>query len=258
MRGSGVTFIAIVERDFRVLSRNLPDFFMRVAVQPLFLAFIFGYVLPTIGAVPRNFSNLVLPGIVAITIQAAGVQGTAIPLAWDLGATKEIQDRLMAPISIRMVMLEKIVMGMFESCLAAAFVFPAAFLIMRPNLDLELASLPGLIVLTVLAGLTASTLGMVLGTVVEPMRFGTMFATVIIPMVFLGATYYPWAGLSAIPWLQKLVLLNPLVYISEGYRALLTPQIPHMAFHYALLGVSVSVVLLLALAVRTFEKRALV
>lgn len=251
------TFLAIVERDLRVLSRNLVDFFLRIGVQPLMFAFIFGYVLPTIGAIPRAFSNLVLPGILASSALAAGVQGTAIPLAWDFGATREIHDRLMAPISIRLVMLEKIIMGMVEAWLAAAFVFPVAFLVMRENLHLTVVSYPLLVLMIVLAGLLAATLGMVLGTIVEPMRFAIMFATVIIPMIFLGAAYYPWAGLAKIPWLQLLVLVNPLVYVSEGYRALLTPSVPHMPIEYCLLGVSVSIVALMAVAVREFEKRAL-
>jgi ABC-2 type transport system permease protein len=251
------TFLAIMERDLRVLSRNLGDFFLRIGVQPLLFAFIFGYVLPTIGTIPREFASLVLPGILGVSTLTAGVQGTAIPLAWDFGATKEIQDRLMAPISVRLVMLEKIVMGMVEAWLAAAFVFPVAYLIMRANLELQVTSYPLLILILFLAGLASATLGMVLGTVVEPMRFATMFATVVIPMIFLGATYYPWAGLSAIPWLQYLVLVNPLVYVSEAYRGVLTPQIPHMATGYALLGISVSIVVLMAMAVKEFEKRAL-
>ncbi len=251
------TFLAIMERDLKVMSRNLGDFFLRIGVQPLLFAFIFGYVLPTIGSIPRSFSTLVLPGILAVSTMAAGVQGTAMPLAWDFGATKEIQDRLMAPISIRLVMIEKIIMGMFEAWLAAAFVFPVAYLIMWENLNLHLESLPLLILLLVLGGLVSATLGMVLGTIVEPMRFSMMFATVIVPMIFLGATYYPWAGLSKIPWLQYLVLLNPLVYLSEGYRGQLTPQIPHMAPEYAILGIVVSIVILMAVATREFEKRAI-
>ncbi len=49
-------------------------------------------------------------------------------------------------------------------------------------------------------------------------------------MTFLGATYYPWAELTPIPWLKALVLVNPLVYMSEAMRVSLTPQIPHMAY----------------------------
>lgn len=250
------TFLAIIERDLRVLSRNLFDFFLRVGVQPLLFAFIFGYVLPTIGAIPRSYSSLLLPGILGVSIMMAGVLGTAIPLAWDFGATKEIHDRLMAPISIRLVMLEKIVMGMLESWLAGAFVFPVVFLIMRNNLELHLVSAWRFALMIVLAGLASASLGMVLGTMVEPMRFSTMFSTIVIPMIFLGATYYPWVGLSAIPWLKYLVLLNPMVYVSEGFRGLLTPQIPHMAPAYTLLGLAVGIIVLMALSVREFERRA--
>ncbi len=251
------TLLAIVERDLRVLSRNLADFFLRISVQPLMFAFIFGYVLPTIGTIPTAYSSIVIPGILGSSTLTAGVQGTAIPLAWDFGATKEIHDRLMAPISIRLVMLEKIIMGMIEAWLAAAFVFPVAYFIMRENLHLQVANPLFLVLLIVLGGLMSATLGMVLGTVVEPMRFAIMFATVIVPMMFLGATYWPWAGLAKIPWLKYAVLINPLVYVSEGYRGQLTPQIPHMAPAYALLGILLSIAILMTIAVREFEKRAL-
>ena len=40
----------------------------------------------------------------------------------------------------------------------------------------------------------------------------------VIPMTFLGAVYYPWKNLSALPWLKVAVLINPLVYVSEGMR----------------------------------------
>jgi ABC-2 type transport system permease protein len=49
----------------------------------------------------------------------------------------------------------------------------------------------------------------------------------VIPITFLGATYYPWARLTPIPWLKVAVLVNPLVYMSEGFRMALTP-VPHM------------------------------
>lgn len=251
------TFLAIVERDLRVLSRDLVDFFLRIGVQPVLFAFIFGYVLPSIGTISKGYASIVLPGIAAASTMMAGVQGTAMPLAWDFGATKEIHDRLMAPISIRLVMLEKIIMGMFEAWLAAAFVFPVAFLIMRENLHVQVTNLPLLILFIALGGLMSATLGMVLGTIVEPMRFPIMFATVIVPMIFLGATYWPWAELGRIVWLKYAVLVNPLVYVSEGYRGQLTPQIPHMAPVYALLGLVICISVLMSIAVREFEKRAL-
>jgi ABC-2 type transport system permease protein len=54
-----------------------------------------------------------------------------------------------------------------------------------------------------------------------------MFGFIVLPITFLGGTYYPWTALSAIkiwgfPWLQALVCLNPLIYVTEGFRAALT------------------------------------
>ena len=56
-----------------------------------------------------------------------------------------------------------------------------------------------------------------------------MFGLVVIPMTFLGGTYYGWTTLAAVKvggfaWLQALVLLNPLIYVTEGFRAALTTE----------------------------------
>lgn len=250
------TFLALFERDIRVLIREFDEFFLRVAVQPLFLAFIFGYVLPRTGAIKPAFANLIFPGILGISTMTAGVQGTAIPLAWDFGTTKEIEDRLLAPIDVVWVMIEKILFGAFQALIAASVVFPFALFLMASNLNLQVANYFALVGVIVLSGLTSAALGMVLGTIFEPMKFALMFATIVIPMVFLGATYYPWASLKTLPWLKWSILINPLLYVSEGYRALLTPFVPHMPITYALLGLFISVLILTAVAVRGFNKRA--
>jgi ABC-2 type transport system permease protein len=65
-----------------------------------------------------------------------------------------------------------------------------------------------------------------------------MFSVIVIPITFLGATYYPWARLTPIPWLKWAVLVNPLVYMSEGFRMALTPvaHMPGPAVYAALVG----------------------
>ena len=84
-----------------------------------------------------------------------------------------------------------------------------------------------------------------------------MFSVIVIPITFLGATYYPWASASTpIAWLKWAVLVNPLVYMSEGFRMALTP-VPHMpgpAVYAALLGF---VVVLGWLGIDGFKRRVL-
>ena len=55
-----------------------------------------------------------------------------------------------------------------------------------------------------------------------------MFSAIIAPMMFFGCAYYPWRGLDAVPVMKYLVLINPLVYVAEGMRGALTPEVPHM------------------------------
>ena len=62
----------------------------------------------------------------------------------------------------------------------------------------------------------------------QPKQIGLIFGVVIMPITFLGCVYYPWAALTHIRWLQIGVLINPIVYITEGLRAALTPTIGHM------------------------------
>ncbi len=86
------------------------------------------------------------------------------------------------------------------------------------------------------AGLQALIGGLLLGTLIDPQKIQVLFALVLLPMTMLGCVYYPWSALHSIRWLQFAVLANPLVYASEGLRATLTPQLPHMPV-VAFLGV---------------------
>jgi ABC-2 type transport system permease protein len=54
-----------------------------------------------------------------------------------------------------------------------------------------------------------------------------IFGVVVMPITFLGCVYYPWAALGPLKWLQRGVLINPIVYMSEGLRAAVTSS-PHM------------------------------
>jgi ABC-2 type transport system permease protein len=79
---------------------------------------------------------------------------------------------------------------------------------------------------------------------------------VLTPMIFFGCTYYPWSALASFPILQKIVLVNPLVYASEGLRGTLVPQFPHLPIIVAIVGLLVFDSLLLMIGLRQFRKKA--
>ena len=83
-----------------------------------------------------------------------------------------------------------------------------------------------------------------------------MFSMVMTPMIFFGCTYYPWSALNKFPIMQKLVLINPLVYASEGLRATLVPQFAHLSLPWILVALTVFDILLLVVGLRQFHRKA--
>jgi ABC-2 type transport system permease protein len=91
---------------------------------------------------------------------------------------------------------------------------------------------------------------------VDQQHIGLMFSMVMTPMIFFGCTYYPWSSLDKFPILQKIVLINPLAYASEGLRATLVPQFPHLSLPFILVALTFFDVLLLVVGLRQFHKKA--
>ncbi|HKC63319.1 MAG TPA: ABC transporter permease [Pyrinomonadaceae bacterium] len=250
------TMLALLHRDMRVARREIKSFFLRVGLQPLLFTFIFGYVMPRQGLVAANYTNLLLPGILALSMTLSGMQSVALPLVIEFGWTKEIEDRLLAPISIGGVALEKILVGIIQSIIAGLIVLPLAWLVMGVSLNLQPYNLLLLLAVSFLTSLLFSSFGMVIGTIAQPQQVGLIFQVLLGPMIFFGCAYYPWAALHVIPWFQYFVLINPLVYASEGFRAALTPQLPHMSLWLIFGGLLGFSLLFTFLGLRQFERRA--
>jgi ABC-2 type transport system permease protein len=102
----------------------------------------------------------------------------------------------------------------------------------------------------------ASCGGLALGCSINQQHIGLMFSLVMTPMIFFGCTYYPWSALDKFPIMQKLVLINPLVYASEGMRATLVPQFQHLSITAVILALLFFDVLLLVVGLRQFESKS--
>jgi ABC-2 type transport system permease protein len=252
-------FLALLGRDLHLLRSNIVMFIIRTAMQPLLLVFVFTYVFPKIGQGvggqnAERFTTVLIAGVVGLAILFQGLQAVALPLVQEFGVSKEIEDRVLAPLPTRLVGVQKIVTGMLQALFAAALVFPIAAFVPATPVHLSV-DWPVLITLAPLAGWVAGALGLVLGTRVQPFQVPALFALIVLPLTFLGATYYSWSTLSPIAWLKIAVLANPLVYVTEGFRAALISSIPHMplvAIYGALLGFAAA---LTWLGVAGFERR---
>ncbi|MFN8039740.1 MAG: ABC transporter permease [Acidimicrobiales bacterium] len=253
---SGIAFKALLLRDFYVLRKNLKEFLPRTLLQPLLLVFVFTYVFPKIGqTVGGNFTTVIVAGVLASVILFQGIQSVALPLVQEFGYTKEIEDRVLAPMPVELVAIQKVVSGSIQCLISAIIVFPIAKFVPATPVDLQI-TWPLVLTLIPLACIMSASLGLTFGTIFDPRTVPLLFGIIVVPLTFLGCIYFPWEALSAIPWLQYLVLANPLVYISEGLRAALT-AVPHMtlwAIYPVMIGFSA---LFLFQGIKGFKKRVL-
>ena len=264
-----IAFGALLLRDLTVLRKNLGIFVARTLIQPFLLVFVFLFVFPQIGqgvgggaVAESSFATVLVAGVVALSIMFQGIQTVALPLANEFDYTKEIEDRVLAPLPVSLVAVGKVVAGSIQCLIAALIVFPIASVVhaqgVHPNLSVHWAVLLTLIPLSCIM---ASSLGLVLGTRIAPRNISIMFGFIVLPITFLGGTYYPWTTLAAIKiggfsWLQALVCVNPLIYATEGFRAALTTA-THMHLYVIYPVLVLLCLFLLWIGIRGFVKRVI-
>jgi ABC-2 type transport system permease protein len=238
--GSGIffkAFLGIFLRDLRVLLREFHVFLARVGMQPLLFLFVFTFILPRMGGANLmatgggvDFGTILLPGLMAVAIMFSGIAAVALPLSQEFGVTREIDDRVMCPLPLWAVALEKVCFSAMQSAIGALLVIPMAYYVPAAPVRVHVANWFLLALVLVLSSLLTGSLGLVIGSTVNPRQIGLVFSILVVPITFLGCVYYPWANLgkSGLVWIQIGVLFNPIVYMSEGLRAAITPEVAHM------------------------------
>jgi ABC-2 type transport system permease protein len=249
-------FTAVLRRDLYVTWSELPIFLSQVILQPLFLLFVFGKVLGRLGYTRGDYAELLFPGLLALTAVITGMQTLAFPLVAEFGWTKEIEDRLLSPMPTALVAAEKVVFAAFRAVVATSVMVPVGVLVLG-SIPWRWSGFPLFLAVAVLGALLGACLGLVLGTLVPPSRINILFSLVFTPLLFTGASQYPWPSLARLRWFQVVTALNPMTYVSEGLRAALVPTVPHVRPWICLLVLVCSLVVLMTIGVRGFYRRAI-
>jgi ABC-type multidrug transport system permease subunit len=269
------TFGAMMAREFRVLRRNAIATFTRAVMQPLLFVFVFAYVFPKIGGGfmlgggaaaagakatgSVNFATILVPGLMASMLLMQGIMAVTFPLVMEFSWQRTIEDRALAPVPIGVLAVQKIIAGAVQSFIGAVIVFPIVLFVHAAGQapHVHVTNWAMFLLILVAASLLTAALGLLLGTIMDPRKMQMLFAVVLLPATMLGCVYYPWSALHHIRWLQIVVLINPMVYMSEGLRAVLTPMLGHMPMWGVLLALVGGTVVFGYLGTRTFTKRVL-
>jgi len=257
-----IAFWHIFRRDLVVTARSIVPFVMQALVMPTALLYIFGRILPGVGVTQQMYPAMFFPGVVALTIFMASLQGVSLSLMLDLDGNHEIDDRLLAPLTVGLVALEKVLYAAVRALVAGGLTFVIAYLILGNGYQVRTDSLGLLIIVMVLYALSSSALGLVLGAALSADKIYLLFSLIFSVALYTGCVYYTWSQVSSIKILQIITLFNPLSYASEGLRAAMVPPLHGQAvatlpIFWSLLALVATFVIFLALGTRVFRKRVI-
>jgi len=249
-------FLAVLHRDLYVTGKELPAFLAQVILQPLFLLFVFGKVLSSLGYTQHGYADLLFPGLLALTAVLTAMQTLAFPLVAEFGWTREIEDRLLAPMPTSFVAAEKVLFAVLRALVATLIMIPVGILILG-SIPWRWSGTPLFVAGLLLGALVGAGFGLLLGTLVQPQRINLLFSLVFTPLLFTSCSQYPWPSLSELRWFQVVTAANPMTYVSEALRGALVPEVPHIEPWICLLVLAFAVTTLLAVGVRGFYRRAI-
>jgi ABC-type multidrug transport system permease subunit len=189
-----------------------------------------------------NYLQFILPGMIALSSMTISFGGTTFSICGDRIFTKTFEETLLVPVHPLALylgrMLAGIVRGMMTSCsvIIVALIFTGKF---GSFLN------PLFLLLLVLNCAVFAGLGVIVGLNVKSLESVGLYNNfVIVPMSFLGATFFDPATLPTV--LKGVVYLLPLTYTSVGLRA--AAYLPLSQFPWYSIPILLAVAIALALA----------
>lgn len=73
--------------------------------------------------------------MIGMSMLITGIHGTAVPFTMDFNNLREIEDRLMAPVSVNIIAIAKMVVGMIESFIGGLIVLPIPYYRLDPPVN---------------------------------------------------------------------------------------------------------------------------
>ena len=196
-------------RDLFVTWRELPVFLAQVILQPLFLLFVFGKVLGSLGYTQHRLRGPAVPGPARADRGDHRHADAGVPargrVRLDEGdrgppARADVDRRWWRPRR-----------SCSRRCARSSrptVMIPVGILVLG-SIPWRWSGVPLLVLALVLGSLLGAGLGLVLGTLVVPQRINIVFSLVFTPLLFTGCSQYPWPSLDRLRWFQVVTAVQP-------------------------------------------------
>jgi ABC-2 type transport system permease protein len=190
------------------------------AVQPILWLGIFGEALSKVRAIPTgNYTYLqfITPGILTQSVVFVAIfYGLSVIWERDTGILQKI---LVTPTPRLALVWGKMISAGVRGLAQAVIIFLFA-IILQINLNLNILSVLGVVLIVMLGAAFFTGLSMIIASIVKTReRFMGIGQVITLPLFFASNAIYP---ISIMPeWLQVVAKANPLSYMVDGLRALL-------------------------------------
>lgn len=198
----------------------------------------------------ENYLQFMLPGMVALSSMVISFGGTTFSICGDRLFTKTFEELMLCPIHPLALHLGKMMAGVVRGLLTAGSVILVAILFTGKVWSFLN---PLFLLVLVLNCAVFAGLGVIVGLNVKSLEsVGIYNNFVIVPMSFLGATFFDPATLP--PVLKVVVYLLPLTYTSLGLRA--AAYLPLAQFPWYSIVILLTIALFLsAIGARQFSQQ---
>lgn len=210
---------SVLWEDLRVLRHLWQRFLITSLVSPVLYLVAFGWGLGrSINVEGASYLQFVIPGIIALTAMTSSFNGAGMKLNIDRLFYKCFDECLMSPISPLSLIIGKALIGVVRGLISSVAFLIIGFII-SPTLMLS----PIFAVALLFTCFTFAFLGVLAALLAKSHQdMATFSSLVLLPMTFLGGTFFP---LSQLPPALKVVLyILPLTHSSQCLRAVTLGQ----------------------------------
>lgn len=234
--------------NLRMIYRNPTGLFFTL-VMPV-LIYVALSVLP-IGKIAGdriNYSDFVLPGIIALTIMQGGIYTLAYYMI-DLKARNVIKRFLVTPISQAEFIASLLVSRVAVALLQVLFLSVIGWLFFGATIGLNIVFALGF---AVLGAAIFSIVGLLISTFADSYEAAAPITAAIgLPLTFLGNVFYPVEVLPG--FLQTFANLLPITYLASGIRGVYDQTATWAAWGFDAGILLIWLVVMMALALRLFK-----
>ncbi len=248
-------FKQLVRLKFANIRTVLTSKFINLAIWSGCTLLVMGYLLQAFG-LAGNYGAFQFGGILAV-VGLFELYGNAVTFVADLEGDRTINYYLTLPASACTILLAHICYYAVIGTLMSFMLVPMAKVILWNQLSLTAIAWPKLILFMMLINGLCATATLLLAALIPSLdKFDIIWTRCIFPCWILGGFQFSWASTYTVaPWVAYALLLNPVIYMTEGSRAVLLGQEGNISWCVCTAVLLCMWIVIAILAYKTLKKR---